>query len=54
FRTTVVSRGFMTSSGPPIRIGELVRNLLDALKFPKQVTVVKCTSHHSGGDHVTL
>ncbi|XP_078533767.1 uncharacterized protein LOC144819955 [Lissotriton helveticus] len=43
----------MTSSGSPIRNGEFIRLLLEALQRPAEIAVVKCTAHTKGTDFVT-
>ncbi|XP_034630793.1 uncharacterized protein LOC117879629 [Trachemys scripta elegans] len=46
-------RGFLTSTGSPIKNSLYVSALLDALVLPKAIAVVKCTAHQTLHDEVT-
>ncbi|XP_053904103.1 protein NYNRIN-like [Malaclemys terrapin pileata] len=46
-------RGFLTSTGSPIKNSLYVSALLDALLVPKAIAVVKCTAHQTPRDEVT-
>ncbi|KAJ1177910.1 hypothetical protein NDU88_003162 [Pleurodeles waltl] len=47
-------RGFLTSSGSPVKNGERIRELLHAIQVPAEVAVVKCSAHTKGQDYVSL
>ncbi|KAJ1202107.1 hypothetical protein NDU88_005909 [Pleurodeles waltl] len=38
-------RGFMTSSGSPVKNGEQIKDLLHAIQLPLDIAVVKCSAH---------
>lgn len=38
-------RGFMTASGTPVKNGQLVKELLEALQLSNEVTVLKIKAH---------
>ncbi|KAJ1136117.1 hypothetical protein NDU88_002535 [Pleurodeles waltl] len=44
-------RGFMTSSGSPVKNGERIRELLHAIQLPGEVAVVKCSAHSKSQDY---
>ncbi|KAM9138980.1 uncharacterized protein ACDP82_008604 [Pangshura tecta] len=46
-------RGFLTSTGSPIKNSFYVSALLDALLLPKAIAAVKCTAHKTPHDEVT-
>ncbi|KAG6925680.1 protein NYNRIN-like, partial [Chelydra serpentina] len=46
-------RGFLTSAGSPIKNGQYVSALLDALLLPKAIAIVKCIAHQTPHDEVT-
>ncbi|KAJ1093264.1 hypothetical protein NDU88_006369 [Pleurodeles waltl] len=47
-------RGFMTSSGSPVKNGERIKEMLHAIQLPGEVAVVKCSAHSKGQDYVSL
>ncbi|KAJ1171254.1 hypothetical protein NDU88_003124 [Pleurodeles waltl] len=47
-------RGFLTSSGSPVKNGERIRELLHAIQMPAEIAVVKCSAHTKGQDYVSL
>ncbi|KAJ1205525.1 hypothetical protein NDU88_000958 [Pleurodeles waltl] len=47
-------RGFLTSSGSPVKNGERIRELLHTIQMPAEVAVVKCSAHTKGQDYVSL
>ncbi|KAJ1124958.1 hypothetical protein NDU88_003401 [Pleurodeles waltl] len=47
-------RGFLTSSGSPVKNGERIRELLHAIQMPAEFAVVKCSAHTKGQDYVSL
>ncbi|XP_035251436.1 protein NYNRIN-like isoform X2 [Anguilla anguilla] len=48
------SRGFLTSSGTPIKNGGVVQNLITASKLPNKLAVVKVKAHTKGQDAISL
>ncbi|KAJ1157649.1 hypothetical protein NDU88_010353 [Pleurodeles waltl] len=44
-------RGFVTSSGSPVKNGERIRELLHAIQLPGEVAVVKCSAHSKSQDY---
>uniref|UniRef100_UPI00398EF7C7 uncharacterized protein isoform X1 n=1 Tax=Pristiophorus japonicus TaxID=55135 RepID=UPI00398EF7C7 len=38
-------RGFITAAGTPIRNGKEVRDLLEAIQLPQEVSILKCKAH---------
>ena len=46
-------RGFITSSGTPIKNGYLIANLLQAILLLSVVAVIKCDAHTGGPDDVS-
>ena len=48
------SRGFLTSSGTPIKNGGVVQNLITASKLPDKLAVVKVKAHTKGQDAISL
>ncbi|KAJ1201404.1 hypothetical protein NDU88_005214 [Pleurodeles waltl] len=38
-------RGFLTSSGSPVKNGERIKELLHAIQLPLEIAVVKCCAH---------
>ncbi|KAJ1180371.1 hypothetical protein NDU88_005592 [Pleurodeles waltl] len=47
-------RGFMTSSGSPVKNGEQIRDLLHAIQLPLEIAVVKCSAHTRSQDFVSM
>ncbi|KAJ1181984.1 hypothetical protein NDU88_007183 [Pleurodeles waltl] len=47
-------RGFMTSSGTPVKNGERIRELLHAIQLPGEVAVEKCSAHSKSQDLFSL
>ncbi|KAJ1189940.1 hypothetical protein NDU88_006681 [Pleurodeles waltl] len=47
-------RGFLTSSGSPVKNGERIREFLHAIQMPAEIAVVKCSAHTKGQDYVSL
>ncbi|XP_040203611.1 uncharacterized protein LOC120935625 [Rana temporaria] len=47
-------RGFLTTCGKPIKHGELIKKVLEALWFPEEIAVLKCAAHTRGTDEVSL
>ncbi|KAJ1216467.1 hypothetical protein NDU88_004068 [Pleurodeles waltl] len=47
-------RGFMTSSGSPVKNGEKVKDLLHAIQLPLEIAVVKCNVHVKSQDFVSM
>ncbi|KAJ1101152.1 hypothetical protein NDU88_006224 [Pleurodeles waltl] len=47
-------RGFMTSSGSPVKNGEQIRYLLHAVQLPLEIAVVKCSAHTRSQDFVSM
>ncbi|KAJ1207031.1 hypothetical protein NDU88_002424 [Pleurodeles waltl] len=43
-------RGFMTSSGSPVKNGEKIKELLHAIQLPLEIAVVKCSAHVKSKD----
>ncbi|KAJ1209418.1 hypothetical protein NDU88_004796 [Pleurodeles waltl] len=43
-------RGFMTSSGSPVKNGERIKELLHAIQLPPEIAVVKCSAHVNSQD----
>lgn len=41
----MANRGFVTSSGTPVRHGKLIGELLNACQLPTSIAVVKCEAH---------
>ena len=46
-------RGFITSSGAPVKNGKWIANLLQAIILLYQIAVVKCNAHTDGFDEVS-
>ncbi|XP_038672976.1 ribonuclease H-like [Scyliorhinus canicula] len=40
--------GFLTAAGTPIRNGKEVRDLLEAIQLPREVSILKCKAHMKG------
>ncbi|XP_067901968.1 ribonuclease H-like [Heterodontus francisci] len=38
-------RGFLTAAGTPIQNGKEVRDLLEAMQLPQEVSILKCKAH---------
>ncbi|KAJ1138786.1 hypothetical protein NDU88_005167 [Pleurodeles waltl] len=47
-------RGFLTSSGSPVRNGDRIKELLYAIQLPEEIAVVKCSAHLKSQDYVSL
>ncbi|KAJ1214749.1 hypothetical protein NDU88_002365 [Pleurodeles waltl] len=47
-------RGFMTSSGSPVKNGEQIKDLLHAIQLPLEIAVVKCNAHVKSQDFVSI
>ncbi|KAJ1191989.1 hypothetical protein NDU88_001302 [Pleurodeles waltl] len=47
-------RGFMTSSGTPVRNGDRIKELLYAIQMPEEIAVVKCSAHQKTQDYISL
>ena len=47
------NRGFITSSGTPVKHGKLIGELLDACQLPSSIAVVKCEAHTKSDDPVS-
>eukprot|EP00062_Callorhinchus_milii_P007419 gi/632949226/ref/XP_007890028.1/ PREDICTED: protein NYNRIN-like [Callorhinchus milii] len=47
------NRGFLTSSGSPIKHRELIVNLLAALLLPRAIAVIKCAAHTNQADPIS-
>lgn len=47
------NRGFITSSGSPVKHGQLIGELLDACQLPSSIAVVKCEAHSKSNDFVS-
>ncbi|KAJ1170662.1 hypothetical protein NDU88_002535 [Pleurodeles waltl] len=47
-------RGFMTSSGSPVKNGEKIKDLLHAFQLPLEIAVVKCNAHVKSQDFVSM
>ncbi|KAJ1152663.1 hypothetical protein NDU88_005438 [Pleurodeles waltl] len=47
-------RGYMTSSGSPMKNGEQIRDLLHAIQLPLEIAVVKCSAHTRSQDFVSM
>ncbi|KAJ1126761.1 hypothetical protein NDU88_005167 [Pleurodeles waltl] len=47
-------RGFMTSSGSPVKNGEKIKDLLHAIQLPLEISVVKCNAHVKSQDFVSM
>ncbi|KAJ1177284.1 hypothetical protein NDU88_002545 [Pleurodeles waltl] len=47
-------RGFMTSSGSPVKNGEHIKDLLHAILLPLEIAVVKCNAHVKSQDFVSM
>ncbi|KAJ1090114.1 hypothetical protein NDU88_003252 [Pleurodeles waltl] len=47
-------RGFMTSSGSPVKNGEQIKDLLHAIQLPLEIAVVKCNAHVKSQDFVSM
>ncbi|KAJ1125189.1 hypothetical protein NDU88_003624 [Pleurodeles waltl] len=47
-------RGFMTSSGSPVKNGEQIKDLLHAIQLPLEIAVVKCNAHVRSQDFVSM
>ncbi|KAJ1116718.1 hypothetical protein NDU88_004924 [Pleurodeles waltl] len=45
-----LQRGFMTSSGSPVKNGEQFKDLLHAIQLPLEIAVVKCNAHVKSQD----
>ncbi|KAJ1174605.1 hypothetical protein NDU88_006425 [Pleurodeles waltl] len=43
-------RGFLTSSGSPMKNGERIKELLHAIQLPHEIAVVKCSAHVKSQD----
>ncbi|KAJ1112518.1 hypothetical protein NDU88_000781 [Pleurodeles waltl] len=43
-------RGFMTSSGSPVKNGEHIKDLLHAIQLPLEISVLKCSAHTRSQD----
>lgn len=48
----VKERGFLTSAGKKIANGDLIAQLLEAIKLPSKVAVIHCKGHQRGEDRV--
>ena len=46
-------QGFITSTGAPVKNGQWIANLLQAIILPFQVAVIKYDSHTGGSDDVS-
>ncbi|KAJ1209546.1 hypothetical protein NDU88_004920 [Pleurodeles waltl] len=47
-------RGFLTSSGSPVKNGEKIKELLHAIQLPLEIAVVKCSAHVKSQDFVSM
>ncbi|KAJ1097045.1 hypothetical protein NDU88_002174 [Pleurodeles waltl] len=47
-------RGFMTSTGTPVRNGDRIKELLYAIQLPEEIAVVKCSAHQKTQDYISL
>ena len=47
------NRGFITSSGTPVKHGKLIGELLDTCQLPSSIAVVKCEAHTKSNDPVS-
>ncbi|KAJ1110289.1 hypothetical protein NDU88_007643 [Pleurodeles waltl] len=47
-------RGFLTSSGSPVKNGERIKELLHAIQLPHEIAVVKCSAHLKSQDFVSM
>ncbi|KAJ1161677.1 hypothetical protein NDU88_002160 [Pleurodeles waltl] len=49
-----LQRGFMTSSGSPVKNGEQIRDLLHAIQLPLEIALVKYSAHTRSQDFVSM
>ncbi|KAJ1091548.1 hypothetical protein NDU88_004667 [Pleurodeles waltl] len=47
-------RGFMTSTGSPVKNGKQIRDLLHEIQLPLEIAVVKCSAHTRSQDFVSM
>lgn len=47
-------RGFLTSSGKVVRHADLIQDLLEKVKLPKTIAVIKCQAHKRTNDPITM
>ncbi|KAJ1091214.1 hypothetical protein NDU88_004341 [Pleurodeles waltl] len=48
------NRGFLTSSGSPVKNGERIKELLHAIQLPLKIAVVKCSASVKSQDFVSM
>lgn len=47
-------RGFLTSSGKVVKHADLIQDLLEKVKLPKTIAVIKCQAHQRTNDPITM
>ncbi|KAJ1149854.1 hypothetical protein NDU88_002653 [Pleurodeles waltl] len=46
-------RVFLTSTGSPVRNGDRMKELLNAIQLPEEIAVVKCSAHQKTQDYIS-
>ncbi|KAJ1107085.1 hypothetical protein NDU88_004482 [Pleurodeles waltl] len=49
-----LQRGFLTSTGTPVRNGDKIKELFYAIQLPEEIAVVKCSAHQKAQDYISL